>query len=219
MNKTLKLTAALSLVTLLVASSAFAESRPRRDTYGGRHVARVITVEGHISDLDRDRNGIVIRLDRGGYVLFASRDTEVYSRARRERTGLRQLERGDRIRATGQAASRGRMRVDTITIVREEDDRRDRNDRTLRGVVQSVDASRRIVWLHDDRSGRVIEVDLRRAERNDFRWDNDDRDDRRRRWHDLSQLRRGDRMTVQGDWRSDGRFEGERYDIKEMDRW
>lgn len=219
MNKTLKLTAALSLMTLLVASSAFAESRPRRDTYRIRHDSRVVTVEGRIADLDRNRNGIVIRLDRGGYVLFASRDTEVYSRARRGRTGLRQLERGDRIRATGQAGSRGRMRVGTITLVREEDDRRDRNDRTLRGVVQSVDVSRRIVWLRDDRSGRVMEVDLRGAERNDFRWDNDDRDDRRRRWQDLSQLRRGDRMTVRGDWRSDGRFEGERYDIKENRRW
>jgi hypothetical protein len=215
MNKTQKLTAALALVTLLVSSSAFAESRPRRDTYGSRYDSRVVTVEGRIRDLDRDRNGIVIRLDRGGYALFASRDTEVYSRSNRGRSSLRQLERGDHIRATGQVRSRGTMRVDTITLVREEDDRRDRDDRTLRGVVQSVDPSRRIVFLRDDRSDRVIEVDLRNAERNDRRWDNE----RDSRWNDLNRVHRGDRMRVSGDWRSNGRFEGERYDVSESARW
>jgi small nuclear ribonucleoprotein (snRNP)-like protein len=201
MNKTLKLTAALTLMTLVVSSSAFAESRPRRDTNGHRYDSRVVTVEGRIRDLDRDRNGIVIRLDRGGYVLYASRDVEVYARSRHGHSSLRQLERGDHIRATGQAGSRG-MRVDTITLVREEDDRRDRDDRTIRGVVQSVDPSRNMVLLREARSGRVIAVDLRNAERND-----------RGRPNDLVRVHRGDRMTVSGDWRSNGRFEAERYRV------
>ena len=218
MNKSLKLAAALTLVTLLVSSSAFAETRPRRDTDRDRYDTRVVSVDGRIRDIDRDRNGIVIRLDRGGYVLYASRDTEVYSRTERGRSSLRQLERGDRIRATGQVGSRGMMRVHTITLVREEDDRRDRNDRTLRGVVDSVDPSRRIVWLREDRSGRVVEVDLRDAERNDRSWDNENRDDRRRQWNDLSRVRRGDRMTISGDWRSNGRFEGERYNVSDSGR-
>lgn len=214
MNKTLKLTAAVTLMILVAASSAFAESRPRRDTSRIRHDSRMVTVEGRIRDLDRGRNGIVIRLDRGNYMLYASRDVDVYARTQRGRTSVRQLERGDHIRATGRVGSRG-MRVETITLLREEDDRRDRNDRTLRGVVHSVDASRRMVMLLDDRSGRSIEVDLRDAERNDRRWDNDSD----HRWNDLSHVRRGDRMTIRGDWRSNGRFEGERYNVSENERW
>jgi len=207
-EQTLKLTAALTLMTLVVSSSAFAETRPRRDTKAYRYDSRVVTVEGRIRDLDRDRNGIVIRLDRGGYVLFASRDVEVYARSRRGHSSLHQLERGDHIRATGQLRSRG-MRVDTITLVREEDDRRDRDDHRLRGVVQSVDPWRRMVLLREDRSGRVIAVDLRDAER----------DDRRGRWNDLHNVHRGDRMIVSGDWRSNGRFEGERYRVSDSGRW
>lgn len=220
MNKTMKFTTVLSLLTLLVASSAFAESRPRRDTDTGRYGSRVVSIEGRIRDLDRDRNGLVIRLDRGGYLLFASRDTEVYARSQRGRRGsLRQLERGDRIRATGQLGGRGAVYADTITVLREEDDRWDRNDHTLRGVVEDVDPSRRVVWLREDRSGRVVEVDLRDAERNDRSWDNEDRDDRRRRWNDLSRIRRGDRMSVRGEWRGNGRFEGQRYNVSENERW
>jgi hypothetical protein len=213
MNKRQLLATVLTVATVLGTASAFAETRHRGET----NLVRAVTVEGRIRDIDWNRNQMVIRLDRSGYVLVASPRTDVYSRARRN-TSLRDLERGDSIRATGRVESRGTMYVDSITLVREEDDRRDRDDRTLRGVVTSVDASRRIVWLREDRSGRTIEVDLRNAERDDRSWSNDVDRDARRRWNDLSRVSRGDRMTVSGDWRSNGRFEGERYNVTQYDR-
>ena len=194
MNKSLKLTAALTTVVLLVASSAFAETRHRGETDSYRNGSRNVSVEGRIRDIDRDRNGFVIQLDRGGYELLVSSNLS--------RT-VRRLDRGDVVRASGTLDSRGTMFVDRITLVRD-DDRWDRNDRTLRGVVDSVDFGRRIVWVREDRSGRVVAVDLRDADAKDRR------DERR--------IRRGDRITARGEWRGNARFDAERYDIDQQGR-
>jgi hypothetical protein len=205
MKQRLNLTASMTLVTLLVASSAFAETRHRSETDSYRNGSRSVSVEGRIRDIGRDRNGFVIRLDRGSYELFVSPQLG---------RSVRNLDRGDVIRANGRIDARGTMLVDDLTLLRNAD-RNDRNDHSVRGVVQSVDVSRRVVSVREDGSGRIVLVDLRNAERNDRRWDNDQRDNRQDRWNDLNRIRRGDRLSARGEFRGNGRFEADRYNLGE----
>lgn len=187
----------LTVAATLGGASLFADSRHRDRTDGYRNDRRATTVEGRIRDIDRERNGFVIRLDRGGYVLFAEGDTRVDSiSGRNRRARVRQLERGDYVRVSGRFDSRRMLHVEHITLVREEDDRRDRNDSYLSGIVQSVDRRQGIIWIEEARSRRVIAVDVRKADQRDHRYDAND-------------VRRGDRITVRGDWTRNGRFEAE----------
>ena len=210
MNATKKLAVIAAMAVTLATPSLFADYRNQQTTDGWRgrsHNSRHVTVEGRIRDIDRDRNQIVIRLDRGGYVLFAEPQMRVETISnRRGRTNVRQLERGDSIRATGTVDRAGRMDVNRLTLVREEDDRRDRNDSYLTGIVQSVDRRGEVLWLEVQRTGRIVGVNVRRVDRNSRRFDVDD-------------LRRGDRITVRGDWQSNGRFEAERVEIDRSAQW
>lgn len=96
------------------------------------------------------------------------------------------------------------------------EERRDRNDRYdnqnnrefLRGVVERIDNRRDVVVLREARSGRRITVDMDRL----------DQRDRNRR--DLSDLRRGNVVTLAGEWRRGGTFEAFRItDIDAGRRW
>ncbi|HEX2062598.1 MAG TPA: DUF5666 domain-containing protein [Thermoanaerobaculia bacterium] len=197
----------LTVVATLGGASLFADSRHRERTDGYRGDRHFTTVEGRIRDIDRERNGFVIRLDRGGYVLFAEGDTRVDSISGRDRRArVRQLERGDYVRVSGRIDGRRMLHVQHITLVREEDDRRDRNDAYLSGIVQSVDRRQGIIWVEEARSRRVIAVDIRKADHRDYRYDAND-------------IRRGDRITVRGDWRRDGRFEAETIDADRGAWW
>ena len=210
MNATKKLAAIAAMAVTLATPSLFADYRNQQTTEGWRgrsNHSRHVTVEGRIRDIDRDRNQIVIRLDRGGYALFVEPQMRVETISnRRGRTNVRQLERGDSIRATGTVDRAGRMDVNRLTLVREEDDRRDRNDSYLTGIVQSVDRRGEVLWLEVQRTGRIVGVNVRRVDRNSRRFDVDD-------------LRRGDRITVRGDWQSTGRFEAERVEIDRSAQW
>src|SRR6187455_3453468 len=119
MNATKKLAALTVLAVTLATPSLFADNRRHEttDDWRGRsNQSRRVSVEGVIRDIDRDRNEFVIRLDRGGYVLVAEPDTRIEAVSnRRGRARVRQLERGDVIRANG-VVSRGRMYVDRITL-------------------------------------------------------------------------------------------------------
>jgi len=206
MKRAFKLAAVATMVATLAATSAFADWRHPRETDRNYDRDRVITVEGRIRDIDRERNGFVIRLDRGHYLLFARVNTDVRGNSHNRRTRVRDLERGDWIRASGTVQSSRTVYADSIRLLREEDDRWDRDDRTLSGVVQSVDRSRGLLSIREDRTGRTITVDARRADRHDRR-------------NDLDDLRRGDRVVISGDWRRDGRFEAERIDLDRRGRW
>ncbi len=209
MNMTKKLAALTVLAVTLATASLFADNRRRETTDGwrmGSNTGRHVSVEGIIRDIDRDRNEFVIRLDRGGYVLVAEGDTRIDAVSnRRGRARVRQLERGDVIRATG-SVSRGRMYVDRISLLREEDDRRDADDRILTGIVQNVDRRDNVIWVQVHRSNRVVAVDVRRVDRNSRRFDVDD-------------VRRGDRISVRGDWQRNGRFEAERVEVDRGAQW
>lgn len=202
MNTTKKLAALTVLALTLATPSLFADNRRQQttDDWRGRsNDSRRVSVEGVIRDIDRERNVFVIHLDRGGYVLVAESNTRVEAVSnRRGRNTLRQLERGDVIRAVG-SVSRGRMYVDRISLLREEDDRRDGDDRLLTGTVQNVDYRGNVIWVQLHRSNRVVAVDVRRVDRTSHRFDVDN-------------VRRGDRITVRGDWEG-GRFEAERVDV------
>ncbi|HEV7766033.1 MAG TPA: hypothetical protein VGQ76_13595 [Thermoanaerobaculia bacterium] len=184
MKTTKQLAAITALVATLATPSLFAEDRRRDatdDRRGHSNQSRSIAVEGRVSDIDRNRNEIVIRLDRGNYVLVADRNT----------SGLRSVERGDFIRATG-SVNRGRMHVDRISELRDEDHRGGRDDRFLSGVVQRVDQRANVAWVQLDRTNRVVAVEGRRVDN----------------------LRRGQRITARGDWQRNGRFEAERIDVR-----
>jgi hypothetical protein len=205
MKKTKALVAISTAIAILFAPSLFADKRHRDTTdrgRDGRYDTRRVTLDGRIRDIDRDRNGFVIRLDDERYALFAPVQTRVNSTMsqRRAATRVRNLERGDYIRATGTMNSRGYVTVHSITLLRSEDRRHDRNDAMIAGVVERVDQRGRIIWIEEARSRRVIAVDVRNVDRN-------------RRDYDVDDVRRGDRITVRGDWTRNGRFDAERVEI------
>ncbi len=215
MNVSKKLAAIAAIAVTLAAPSLFADNRRPETTDGWRgrsHESRQVTVEGRIRSIDRDRNQIVIRVDRGGYALVVRPQMRVETasyrrgRTRAAEASVRQLERGDMIRAYGTLDRGGRVYVDRLTLVREEDDRRGADDRYLTGIVQSVDRRGEVLWLEMQRTGRIVAVDVRRVDRNSRRFDVDD-------------LRRGDRISVRGDWQRNGRFEAERVEIDRSAQW
>ncbi len=72
--------------------------------------------------------------------------------------------------------------------------------------MQNVDRRGNVIWVALHRSNRVVAVDVRRVDRNSRRFDVDD-------------VRRGDRITVRGDWQRNGRFEAERVDVDRGAGW
>ena len=76
----------------------------------------------------------------------------------------------------------------------------DRRDGYVSGVVRRVDYRRDIIEIRDRRSGRHITVDARRADR------------RNRRGIDVSDLRRGDYVELEGSWVRGGVFRAYRID-------
>ena len=210
MKKTLSFLAIAATVATLAAPSLFADSRHQdrtNDDWRQSRNSRGLVVEGRIRDIDRERNGFVIRLDRGDALLFAERDTDVVSYVRNrggDRTRVGNLDRGDKIRATGYADSRGYVIVQRIDLVYDgrKDGRNDRNDRDARyltGTVQSLDLRHGLLVIRDDRTGRFVTVTVRYRERDDAS-------------ESIDNLRRGDRVVVGGELQRNGEFEADRID-------
>ncbi|HEY0141268.1 MAG TPA: hypothetical protein VGF48_10245 [Thermoanaerobaculia bacterium] len=204
MKKTQKIIAIAIAVATLAAPSLFADSRHRDRTNDDRRYGRNerrATVEGRIRSIEHERNGFVIHLNNGR-VIFAARHVDVDAYGRNRTNRVRDLDRGDRIRATGVVEARNMLYVDRIQLLRDDDDRgRNRNQgydaRQITGTVQHVELNRGLLWLRDDRSGRVVEVRVRHRERDDAA-------------RDLDNLRRGDRITVGGEFQRNGEFEADR---------
>lgn len=202
MKKTKALVALTLIVAMFATPSLFADKRHRDETYRSSGYGRIVTVDGRIQDIDRDRNGFVIRLAGERYTLFAPVQTRVRTADSRHRKGdrVRDLERGDVIRATGRLNARGYIDVQSITMLRSEDRRRDRNDAWISGVVERVEQRGRVVWIREARSRRMIAVDLRGLDGHER--------------GDAYDLRRGDRVSFRGDWTRTGRFEAESLDVR-----
>lgn len=189
MKSTLRLSAILTLIAALAAPSLFADSRHRGRTYDRNDRGRTITIEGRVRDIDRERNGFVIELARNDYRLFVDEDA---------RRSVRRLDRGDYVRAYGFVDERSDIvYVRSIELLRDDDDRRGgRDSRYLSGTVQSVDRRSGTLILREDRTGRIVNVQVRRNERDDA-------------WRDLDDLRRGEYVTVGGELQRNGRFEAD----------
>jgi hypothetical protein len=195
--KTQRRLAAIGIAVLTtLAPSLFADDRPHRrteDWRGRSTTGRVVTLEGRVRAIDRERNGYVIEIDRYGAV-FADSRTDIEARGRRDRRDrreLRGLERGDWIRVTARTGARGIVHATRIIV---------EEDRTvLAGRVESIDSRRGSLVVRDERTGRRVEVDLRDVERRD-------RDE-------LARLRRGSWIEVRGEW-TRNRFVADRIEVE-----
>lgn len=132
-----------------------------------------VSIEGRIRTLAREYDGYRVTLDRGDY-LFRVPDSVV---------GRRPLRVGALIRFAGVTRG-GYVWVDEVVWPSD----RDRDDDYLTGRVERVNRFEQRVWLRDDR-GRLIEVDGRSIGEGE-----------RRYRQDLTDLHRGDRVTLRGRW-------------------
>lgn len=199
----------------LIGASVFADSRPldgtpqddhrgnysnddRRghDDHAYRENERV-TVEGRITNIDRDRDGYRVRLDSGGYGFWIPE-----SALREHRNDFRV---GVSLRLGG-IFHLGMVRVDAVDWQDRYDRRDDRGDerhdrefRTMRGYVDRVDARRGMLIVRDEGTRRLIRIEIAPP-------------DDRRGGINLIGLRRGDRIELTGDWGRAGTFRAFRID-------
>jgi hypothetical protein len=210
MKRTRNLIAAAVALTTLVGTSAFAESRRQDvtwrdgsnrgsvDTNRGNDSNRSyrdndrVTIQGRVSKFTRERDGYRVNLDRGGYSYWVPSS----------RLGGRNLSVGINVNLGGVFRG-GVIYVDDLgwpdrTVVVQ--------GRAVRGVVDRVDYRRGILEIRDESSGRRVTVDMVRV-------------DRRGRVG-LDDLRRGDYVTISGDWSRGGIFEAYRVDnVRSGRRW
>ncbi len=197
MSRTSKLAALLAASIALAGpfgTSAFAESRHQdgtwrdnRDSRGGNRGYEMrtyrdnerVTVEGRVQSFRQERDGYRVQLDRGAYSYWVPLS--------RLRGRGRDLRAGISIRFGGVFRG-GWVYVDSIGWPDDGYYNDGYRDGYVRGVVERVDLYRGTLLLRDDYSGRFITVDMRRM---DGRWN---------RSIDLNDLRRGDYVTLSGDW-------------------
>jgi hypothetical protein len=158
-----------------------------------------VSEEGRIRTVTPDRDGYRVELDRSGYSYWVPS-----YRAR----GGRGLRAGISIRLGGIFRG-GYVDVDALDWLDQYDDRYDNryDDRGyLHGVVERVDYRYDTILLRDDRSGRRVEVDMRSIGGRRGRIDGRD-------------LRRGDVVTLAGEWIGGRRFAAYRIDSVNTRRW
>ncbi|HVR39820.1 MAG TPA: hypothetical protein VMU84_12055 [Thermoanaerobaculia bacterium] len=193
-------------VAMLISTSAFAETRHQNETWrdandrqenrndrGSYRENQRITGEGRIQSLNRERDGYRVQLDRGGYSYWVPANS------------IRNHERDFRVGASirfGGVFRGGAIFVDAVTWPNGGYyDRNDRNDRNydnsyLSGRVDRVDYRRGVLVVRDARSGRFITVDIDRRGRG--------------RSLGLEDVRRGDAITLSGQWLRGDVFEAYR---------
>ena len=221
--------AAGAVVVAFAAASAFADSRHREETRrndshdswrseqrsGEFRENERVTLEGTIASLEHDthRNGYRVRLDK--------RHEAFWVPAARIHQHLSYFRPGISVRLGGIFRG-GFIDVDLVSwrdrdgrysgrYYDDRDDRRyrHRDDRgrdgdSLRGEIERIDYRREVLAIRDRRTGRIVTVDVRRA-------------DRRSRI-DLEDLRRGDQIRLSGDWRRDGSFRADEIESLRTDR-
>lgn len=182
---------AISLALLFVPST-FADSRHSNETYLVARHDRV-SIDGRVTRIDRRYGGFVITLDHGEYTFFVQ-NLEVRRAPRR--MYVDDLRNGAFIRIAGYPGRRGYIDVDVVEWLGGGDGGRYEHA-TLRGVVHRIDNRYETVQIRNEDNGRIIVVDMRSV-------------DRHRRGADLDDLRRGDRVTLAGNWTGEGYFHAER---------
>jgi hypothetical protein len=179
-------------LALMTVAPAFAQSRGERGARNdsgrsGRSEARTyrdndrVSVSGHVTSFSRERDGYRVHLDRGRESFWVPQ-SYFRNRGRGLRVGV-QIVLGGVFRG-------GSVYVDDVNWPDGGYDRYGYDD-SVAGIVERVDVRSGIADLRDDRSGRVIRVDLRSSGR---------------RGLDASDMRRGDYVELSGQW-SGGVFE------------
>jgi hypothetical protein len=193
------LSAAVAAVVVLVASSAFADWRSQNETSrdrdrgsysdrGGYRDNERVTLEGKIRSMDRRGDGYRVELDRGNYSFFVP-ERQLRNRGRDLRVGVS-------VRLGGVFRG-GSVFVDAVDYPRGGGYYDSSYSTGLRGIVERVDYRRDTLVLRDQATGRFVTVDMRDA-------------DRRYRSVDLEDLRRGDVVSLSGDWTRGGIFSASR---------
>jgi len=225
MKKTLKIMAIGAVVVMTAGASAFAEPRHRNETNGdwrndsrreergeGR---RSQSFEGRVRSFSRENDGYRLQFDRD------NRWYHVPQSAFRGRHN--ELRIGVSLRLGGYFGGGDSFYVDSCDFIDDgysndgyrNDDYRYRDNRGYRdgygsdyvsGIVERVDFYRGTMLVRDARSGRRISVVMVGGSRN-------------RRGVDLNDVRRGDRITLSGDWRRGSVFEAYNIDSLRNGRW
>ena len=186
-----QLAAAIGFAILLggfVTDRASAQGPSRGQGYdrGHRDNERV-TVEGRIRTIRRERDGYRVELDRGGESFW------VPERSLRSHAG--EFRVGRSVRLAGLFRG-GIINVDIVDWppYPPVPERRREVTGLVRGVIERIDYRHDLLVLRQEESGRLITVNMIRADR---RWN---------RAVDFDHLRRGDFISLAGDWTPAGRF-------------
>ena len=143
---------------------------------------RRVSAEGRITGVTHEHEGDRVYLDRGSNAYWVPSSV----------LGRRTLNIGNQVRLSGTYRN-GVVRVDEIGWLGDEN-----NNIVLSGRVERVNRYEQRLVLHDDR-GRRIDVDLRSV------------GDDRHRHIDVSEIHRGDYVTLRGRWgRQSGVFNASR---------
>ena len=210
MSRTRKLAAsitAMAAVATLLSTSAFAEQRNQNGTWrdgrdgrddrdsrrsdGNRRYRdnERVTVQGRVQSFRQERDGYRVNLDRDNYSYWVP-SSHFRNRERGLRVGIN-ISFGGVFRG-------GSIHVDNVGWPNGGYYDDDRYGSYVRGTVERVDLRRDLLVVRDDHSRRYITIDMRRTERR-----------RHDRSVDLNDLRRGDYITIAGEW-SRGEFEAYR---------
>lgn len=186
--------AGIATATLLLGTSAFADSRPLFATvaaadqgrdYERRGDRRDVRVEGRVTNITRERSGYRVTLDRGGYSFWV-RDLNSGNH------GHGALRIGINVRIGGVYEPRyGYVIADTYDWLDEGPVPAPvyRTAVLIHGTIDRINRREETLWLRLD-DGRMVSVDMTR---NDRHWNRD-------RGIDIGDLHRGDRVTLSGSW-------------------
>lgn len=213
MNRIKKFGAVLA-VSALVATSTFADQRPRNGSEewrGGRadgryernerrgdhRGARNLSAQGRISNLQRERGGYRVQLDRGSQWYYVPASAWRSNRNVDLRVGV-SIRLGG-----GYYDDRGYIHVSDAEYYGGDYGHRDRgyNNGFVSGTVLRVSDRRDRIELRDERTGRHVTVDARIADRRG-----------NRRGIDVGDLRRGDYVELEGEWVRGNVFQAYRID-------
>ena len=214
MKKTMKIVAIGAVVAMTAATSAFAEPRHRNETNGDwrdnsrNESRRSQTFEGRVRSFSRESDGFRVQFDR---------DNRLYHVPQSAFRGRHnELRIGVSLRLGGYFGGND-FYADSCDVIDDayyNDNRDNRGYRdgygygndSVSGIVERVDFRRGTMLVRDARSGRRIEVLMAGGSRN-------------RRGVDLTDVRRGDRITLSGDWRRGNVFEAYNIDSLRNGRW